>query len=270
MNQLSVILFFSVTMLCSASTLRVKRDATTTTTPKTATAKDCFLHFECGTTQACSQFQCTDLCFSEDCNQQVNNARDSWGWTPLHEAAFENRIDVAKQLLENSANLDSTDNEGETALHWAARENSVGVAKLLLENSANVDSTGDDGQTALHWAAWKNSVDVAKLLLGKSANVDSANNWGATALHYAASYNSVDVAKLLLENSANVDSVDNDGETPLHDAARENSVGVAKLLLANSANLNATVFSGSWKGLTPLQVAEEAGRQEMVELLKNA
>jgi len=238
MNQLSVLLFLSAAMLCSASTLRVKRDdATTTTTPKTATAKDCFLHFECGTTQACSQFQCTDLCFSEDCNQQVNNARDSWGLTPLHQAAWKNSVDVAKLLLENSANVDSADDEGETALHVAARWNSVEVAKLLLKKSASVDSTDNVGETALHWAAYHNSVDMAKLLLEKSANVNSADKWGFTALHYA---------------------------------AYKNSVGVAKLLLENSANLNATAVSGRYRGLTPLLVAEYEGNQEMVDLLRNA
>jgi len=49
-----------------------------------------------------------------------------------------------------------------------------------------------------------------------------------------------------------------------------NSVGVAKVLIENSADLNATVVSGPIRGLTPLQVAERFGNQEMVELLRNA
>ena len=144
-----------------------------------------------------------DLCFSEDCNKGVNKARDNGGSTPLHEAAYENRVDVAKQLLENFADVDSTAN-GRTALHWAASGNSVDVAKLLLENFADVDSTDNDGATALHWAA------------------------------------------------------------------KRNSVGVAKVLIAHSANLNATAVSGRYRGLTPLQVAEKEGYQEMVNSLKNA
>merc|ERR1711978_376612 len=87
MCQLSLLLLLSVAMLCSASTLRVKRDA-----------KDCNRHRNCGTTQACSQSKCRDLCFSEDCNQEVNNARDSRGWTPLHQAARYDSVDVAKLL----------------------------------------------------------------------------------------------------------------------------------------------------------------------------
>merc|ERR1711963_63683 len=192
---------------------------------------------QCSAQLACSQSKCRDLCFSDDCNKAVNNARNSWGRTPLHRAAKENSVDVAKQLLENSAGVDSADNYGDTALHEAALENSVDVANLLLENSADVDSTNNYGRTALHYAAIRNSVGVAKLLLENSANVDRTDMWGLTALHKAAYYNSVDVAKLLLEKSA---------------------------------NLNATVVSGSLKGLTPLQVAEERGNQEMVDLLRNA
>ena len=124
--------------------------------------------------------------------------------------------------------------------------------------------------TPLHEAARENNVEVAKLLLAHSANVDSTDRGGQTALHYATAWNSVDVAKLLLANSANVDSTNGIGETALHFAASENRVDVAKLLLAHSANINATAVNGRYKGLTPLQVAEEKGRQEMVELLKNA
>merc|ERR1711963_340146 len=129
MRQLSLLLFLSVAMLCSSSTLRVKRDA-----------PGCYFHGDCGTTKACSKSQCTDLCFSEDCNQEVNNARDEWSNTPLHLAAFNDSV-VAMRLIETSANVDSADNNGETALHLAAGLNHLPLAKVLIENSANVDAT---------------------------------------------------------------------------------------------------------------------------------
>jgi len=191
-----------------------------TTTPKQAMAKSCSNHWDCETTQACDyrDYQrhgyCISLCFSDNCNKAVNNARDRRGWTPLHLAASGNSVDVARLLLENSANVDSAGNEGVTALHLAALENSVGVARLLLRYSANVDKADFYGTTALHYAASRNSVGVARLLLAKSANVDSTNNDGRTALLFH--------------------------------------------------------LYGDWKGLTPLQVAEKEGKQEMVELLRKA
>jgi len=146
-----------------------------TTTSKQAMAKSCLIHRDCDTTQACSQEQCVDLCFCDNCNKGVNNARDFNGDTPLHRAAREKgHAILAKLLLAHSANVDSTDDLGETPLHSAARRNNVGVAKVLIENSANVDSTDNMGWTALHWAAHWGSVDVAKHLIAHSANLNAA------------------------------------------------------------------------------------------------
>merc|ERR1712038_1399465 len=170
MRQLSLLLLLSVAMLCSASTLRVKRDAT---------AKDCEYHDEWGTTRACSQSKCVDLCFSEDCNQEVNNARDKispGGYTPLLEAAYRNRTEVAKQLIAHSADVNYSNGQGETALHYAASCNSVEVANFLLDHSVNVDSTDNRGYTALHFAVrelFGSCVSVAKLLIAHSADLNA-------------------------------------------------------------------------------------------------
>merc|ERR1712218_68340 len=135
---------------------------------------------QCSAQLACSGGQwappatsgtCVDLCFCENCNKGVNNARDRSGSTPLMQAAETNSAFAAKLLLENSANVDSANSIGVTALHIAARDNSVDVAKVLIQNSANVNSANIRGDTPLHWAAYKNSVDVARLLLAKSANL---------------------------------------------------------------------------------------------------
>ena len=145
-----------------------------------------------------------NLCFSDNCNQGVNNARDEVGDTPLHEAARRNSVDVAKLLLANSANVDSADYLGATALHYAARGNSVDVAKVLIENSANVDSTDRWGETPLHEAARENSVDVAKLLIQHSANLNataaSGFEKGLTPLQVAKKLGNQEIRTLIYSN----------------------------------------------------------------------
>jgi len=108
---------------------------------------------------------------------------------------------VAKQLLENSAVVDSTDHDGDTALHKAAGSNSVGVAKLLLRYFANVDSTDNEGATALHWATRWNNVDVAEILIAHSANLNatavSGRFRGLTPLQVAERYRNQEMFELL-------------------------------------------------------------------------
>jgi len=190
----------------SPATTTVTTTATTmTTTPKQAMG-ECMYHSNCGTTQACrlapGSFhvrKCIDLCFSDNCNQDVNNARDVNADTPLHIAAEKNRVALAKLLIENSAYVNSKNVYGYTALHEAAYKNNVGVARLLIENSANVNSQQYQGYTALHLAAGENNVDMANLLIENSANVDITDRHGETALHFAARENSADVAKILID-----------------------------------------------------------------------
>jgi len=142
-----------------------------TTTPKQAMSlppKSCFYHQDCaGTNQACSQSQCTDLCFSEDCNKGVNNARDVWGYTPLHMLHIYS-VAVVKRLLENHANVNSASNEGLTALHIAAIHNNVDVAELLLENSADLNATAVSGSrkglTPLQVAEKEGNQEMVELL----------------------------------------------------------------------------------------------------------
>merc|ERR1712200_205264 len=202
MRQLSLLLLLSAATLCSASTLRVKRDEDWNYYSQLGS---CYIHSQCGPTQACSQVRapvtpgkCVHLCISDNCNKGVNNARDLSGRTPLLRAANENLpLYVAKRLIENSANVDSADNDGATALYEAAYWNNVDLAKLLIGNSANVDSANKKGFTALHSAAYRNSVAMAKVLIENSANVDSTDKNGWTALHYAASRNNQEMVELL-------------------------------------------------------------------------
>ena len=61
---------------------------------------------------------------------------DDWD---LHRAAEENRIDIARAMLDRGAEVDARTESGETPLHWAAEMNSLDVARLLIEHGVNTD-----------------------------------------------------------------------------------------------------------------------------------
>jgi ankyrin repeat protein len=176
------------------------------------------------------------------------NAWDKDGWTSLHFAALEGRVEVAQVLLDHGANAKLETEGGETALLTVSRgefdsqEQGASTARLLLERGADVNARYKDGWTSLHWAAFKGRVEVTRVLLDHGVNTKLQNERGETALHVVSrgkhnnSQEGVGTARLLLERGVDVNARDKDGWTSLHFAAFEGRVEVAQVLLDYGAN----------------------------------
>lgn len=54
------------------------------------------------------------------------------GWTALHEAACNGRLEATRTLLHVGADVNRRTKEGDTALHKAARWGRIEIVKLLL------------------------------------------------------------------------------------------------------------------------------------------
>ena len=147
---------------------------------------------------------------------------DNRGRTPLHDAIDEERLEVAKELLEYGAKTDIKDNSGKTPLHYAEWIDYLEGVKELLKNGAKTDIKDNAGKTPLHYAVYKEgSADVAKELLTHGANANIKDNVGDTPLFYAVQNGSLDVVKELLKYGAKVDIKNNKGKTPLDYAKNE-------------------------------------------------
>ncbi len=72
-----------------------------------------------------------NVCFSLQHGACVN-AMDLWQFTPLHEAASKNRVEVCSLLLSHGADVNVQDDEGSTALMCASEHGHVEIVKLLL------------------------------------------------------------------------------------------------------------------------------------------
>jgi len=181
----------------------------------------------------------------------------------LHEAAKQGDVAQVKALI-TSSNINTQNKEGHTPLYAAVDQDRLEVARLLVAEGADVKTTDKYGYTPLHVAASHNQKEIAVLLLTAGASVNNQQNQdGVTPLHMAALWGREAAAELLIAQGANVNAKSKSGQTSLHLATSWNRTKMVKLLLAKGADVNAK----DAKGKTALSIAESKGNKELVDLL---
>ena len=91
------------------------------------------------------------------------------------------------------------------------------------------------------------------------------NKYGSTTLHLAAWKGHTEVVKLLISHSAQVNAIKNKyGQTPIYTAAYWGHPKVVAVLLCHSAGVDAETCGEK----TALQLAEEMGQDDIVDLLR--
>lgn len=89
------------------------------------------------------------------------NSKDENGYTPLHAAAEWGHFDLISYLLEKGGDVNITDSDGDTPLH--ATE-SVEMAKFLVEHSADPKKKNSEGLTALEKAQEEDPMELSDLI----------------------------------------------------------------------------------------------------------
>jgi len=94
------------------------------------------------------------------------------GLTALQKAIHKGDIKKVQELLDKGADINEW-NSG-SPLVFAASENKLDIAKLLIEKGADLNALGKNGWTALGVAAQSGYGDMVDLLIAKGADVDRA------------------------------------------------------------------------------------------------
>jgi uncharacterized protein len=200
--------------------------------------------------------------------------------TGLHWAAKNDRLEVARVLLDAGADIEARTCWGASPLDWAATMGSSRVAQLLL-------SRGATGFTLIQAAAL-GKLDHVKAALASGGDLSihrrtaapqaPDDHWPADSAHilgdvlgdalYAAARNGHRaVVEYLLECGAGIDAKGVFGGTGLHWAAINGHAGTVVLLIARGANL---ALKDARFDATPEGWAEEGGHPEIAAVIRGS
>ena len=149
------------------------------------------------------------------------DARDGYGRTPLHVAAYGGHADATRALVKAGANPNALEHDRYDIVTIAAVADDLPTLKLALALGAsakNVTSRYDG--TALIAAAHLGHDQVVAELIGAGAPLDHVNNLGWTALIESIVLGNggrrhTATLDALVRAGANVNLADRNGQTPL-------------------------------------------------------
>lgn len=206
----------------------------------------------------------------------VNDAQVD-GMTALHWAAYNNDLEIVKQLIAAKANVEATNRYGVTALSMAATNGNAAMLQALLAAGADASTTLPGGETVLMTAARTGKVDAVLVLLEHGAKPNQAETKeGQTALMWASADGHAEVVEALLKSGAEMNTTLPSGFNAVFFAARNGHTAVVKKFLEAGADVNQEVAptgrhqGGPRKGSTLLHIAAGNGHFELAAMLLDA
>jgi uncharacterized protein len=143
----------------------------------------------------------------------------------------------------------------ETPLHWAASNDDVTLADALLDAGADIEHEGSsiDGGPPLSSAVGYGQWQVARLLVNRGAQT---RLWHEAALGMLPAIQQ----RFEVEPATQTDALPGS----FWNACHGGQLAVAQYLLERGADLN---WATPWSGQTPLDIAEQTGRSDVVAWL---
>ena len=208
--------------------------------------------------------------------QDVNRG-NSYGTTPLMEAAFNGHDQIVHELIRAGADVNVKNNYKQTALYLASCKNhsrsaDSSVVKTLAEAGANLNELDVWGMTPLMVAAYWGRANVVVELIRAGADVNG-KGIKQTALHWASISGRSNVIKTLTEAGANLNEHDWWGMTPLMWAAEEGHANVVVELIRAGTDVSDVSSCELWQvgaGSTALHFAAAKDNFECGVLLVEA
>jgi ankyrin repeat protein len=197
---------------------------------------------------------------------------ESAGDDPLTTAADKGIPRMVELLLQNGANVETTNSNGKRPIHRAAQECNFKVIELLIKAGADFKSGSKEPHglgPPLFVAATSGSQECVRVLLAAGADPVVEGPDGLTALYEAVAGSDVDIARELLEHDPKLDveKAPSEQVTPLMRAIGLRNTELVSLLLEHGATVNFADRSSVEFTKTPLSLACLQGDLDIVKLL---
>ena len=92
-------------------------------------------------------------------NEELNKSENT-----IFDAAIYGQLDLIKEYVNQSKDMDLQDEFGATLLHYSLQSGHAEISKFLVISEADVNIIDKEGLTPLDWAHWMNQVETAKLI----------------------------------------------------------------------------------------------------------
>jgi len=191
------------------------------------------------------------------------NAVSGSGSTPLHGAGYYGHPEIAKALLDAGARGDIANAGGYTPLLSASAGNHGDIVRLLVERGADVNA-GAGGRTPLYNAVWNADFELAGYLLEKGAEGNIPTEMGVSLPFFAIAYRSREFGQLFAERATDFNEKDAAGLSMLHYAAARGFPEQVQTLLDKGVDVNVR----DTLGRTPLFYANLWEHDEVTDMLK--
>ncbi|MBK1721063.1 hypothetical protein CKO23_02195 [Thiocystis violacea] len=140
------------------------------------------------------------------------NQADVNGDYPLHVAARDGRVRIARELVEHGADPQTRDAAGQTAMRVALTNGRTQVAQMLIEHGAALDAQAMLAELVEAGVADRDSF---ALLLRRGASLNQRDAGGRTLLHLAIAAGQLDTVARLIMLGADVSEPSAQGQRPL-------------------------------------------------------
>lgn len=131
--------------------------------------------------------------------QALLHSTDRLRTNALFQAASAGNLVVAKRLIKNGADVNTTNHCGQTALHVAVSGSDQEMTLSILDNGGDPNVQDHDGRTPLHRAAEMADGATVKLLLDRKADCTIRNRWNESPVRVARRAHRLAIMKMLQE-----------------------------------------------------------------------